>query len=130
MTPGNVDDHKPVPRLAKDLTRQRFGDRGYLSQPLFEALVEPELPLLTKRRQGMKNKRLPVADNRLLRKRALIDTINDQLNNLSQLEHPRHRRVINWMVNLLAGLVAYTHQPQKPSLNLSQNQLKLLNYVA
>jgi hypothetical protein len=34
------------------------------------------------------------------------------------------------MVNLLAGLVAYTHQPKKPSLNLSQNQLKLLNYEA
>jgi hypothetical protein len=71
-----------------------------------------------------------VADKLLLRKRALIETINDPLNNISQIEHTRHRSVINWMVNLLAGLVAYTHQPKKPSLNLSQNQLKLLNYVA
>ena len=65
-----------------------------------------------------------------MRKRALIETINDQLKNISQIEHTRHRSVINWMVNLLAGLAAYTHQPKKPSLNLSQNQLKLLNYVA
>ena len=92
--------------------------------------LEQDLQLITKRRKGMKNKLLPLADKLLLRKRALIETINDQLKNISQIEHTRHRSVINWMVNLLAGLVAYTHQPKKPSLNLSQNQLNLLNYVA
>ena len=86
--------------------------------------------MITKLRKGMKNKLLPLADKLLLRKRALIETINDQLKNISQIEHTRHRSVVNWMVNLLAGLAAYTHQPKKPSLNLSQNQLKLLNYVA
>ena len=86
--------------------------------------------MITKLRKGMKNKLLPLADKLLLRKRALIETINDQLKNISQVEHTRHRSVVNWMVNLLAGLAAYTHQPKKPSLNLSQNQLKLLNYVA
>ncbi len=86
--------------------------------------------MITKLRTGMKNKLLPLADKLVLRKRALIETINDQLKNISQLEHSRHRSVINGMVKLLAGLVAYTHQPTKPSLNLSQNQLNLLNYVA
>ena len=70
----------------------------------------------------MKHKLLPLADKLLLRKRALIETINDQLKNISQIEHTRHRSVINWMVNLLAGLVAYTHQPKKPPLNLFQNR--------
>jgi hypothetical protein len=130
VTPGNVDDRKPVPRLAKGLTGKLFGDRGYISQKLFETLLEQDLQLITKLRKGMKNKLLPLADKLLLRKRALIETINDQLKNISQIEHTRHRSVINWMVTLLAGLVAYTHQPKKPSLNLSQNQLKLLNYVA
>jgi hypothetical protein len=64
----------------------------------------------------------------ILRKRALLETINDQLKNISQIEPTRQRSVINSRVNLLAGWVAYTHQPKKPSLNLSQNQLKLLNY--
>src|SRR5512143_2701180 len=130
MTPGNVDDRKPVPRLAKGLTGQLFGDRGYISQKLFEALLEQDLQLITKLRKGMHNKLLPLVDKLLLRKRALIETINDQLKNISQIEHTRHRSVVNWMVNLLAGLVAYTHQPKKPSLGLSQNQLKLLNYQA
>ena len=130
LTPGNLDDRKPVPRLAKGLTGKLFGDRGYISQKLFEALLEQDLQLITKLRKGMQNKLLPLVDKLLLRKRALIETINEQLKNISQIEHTRHRSVVNWMVNLLAGLVAYTHQPQKPSLNLSQNQLKLLNSVA
>ena len=130
ITAGNMDDRKPVPRLVKGLTGKLFGDRGYISQQLFETLLEQDLQLITKLRKGMKNKLLPLADKLLLRKRALIETINDQLKNISQIEHTRHRSVVNWMVNLLAGLAAYTHQPKKPSLNLSQNQLKLLNYVA
>lgn len=128
ITPGNMDDRKPVPQLVKGLTGKLFGDRGYISQKLFETLLEQNLQLITKLRKTMRNKLLPLSDKLLLRKRALIETINDQLKNISQIEHTRHRSVINSMVNLLAGLVAYTHQPKKPSLNLSQNQLKLLNY--
>ena len=130
ITPGNTDDRQPVPRLVKGLTGKLFGDRGYISQKLFEALLEQNLQLITKLRKTMRNKLLPLADKLLLRKRALIETINDQLKNISQIEHTRHRSGINAMVNLLAGLVAYTHQPKKPSLELSQNQLKLLNYQA
>jgi len=130
ITPGNTDDRQPVPRLVKGLTGKLFGDRGYISQKLFEALLEQNLQLITKLRKTMRNKLLPLADKLLLRKRALIETINDQLKNISQIEHTRHRSGVNAMVNLLAGLVAYTHQPKKPSLDLSQNQLKLLNCQA
>ena len=130
MTPGHVDDRQPVPRLVKGLTGKLFGDRGYLSQKLFEPLLEQNLQLITKLRKTLRNKLLPLGDKRLLRKRALIETINDQLNNISQIEHTRHRSGINCRVNLLAGLVTYTHQPKKPSLDLSQNQLKLLNHEA
>ena len=52
----------------------------------------------------------------LLRKRSLIETVNDQLKHLSQIEHSRHRSVANFLVNLVAGLIAYTSQPQPPSL--------------
>ena len=130
ITPGNTDDRQPVPRLVKGLTGKLFGDRGYISQKLVETLLEQNLQLITKLRKTMRNKLLPLADKLLLRKRALIETINDQLKNISQIEHTRHRSGVNAMVNLLAGLVAYTHQPKKPSLDLSQNQLKLLNCQA
>jgi hypothetical protein len=130
ITPGNTDDRQPVPRLVKGLTGKLFGDRGYISQKLFEMLLEQNLQLITKLRKTMRNKLLPLADKLLLRKRALIETINDQLKNISQIEHTRHRSGVNAMINLLAGLVAYTHQPKKPSLDLSQSQLKLLNCQA
>ena len=82
--------------------------------------------MITKLRKSMHNKLLPLADKLLLRKRAIIETINDQLKNIVQIEHTRHRSPVNAMANSLAALVAYTHQPCKPSLNLSKNQLKLL----
>jgi hypothetical protein len=63
----------------------------------------------------------------LLRKRAIIESINDQLKNIQQIEHTRHRSVINAMVNVLAALIAYTYQPTKPSLNLTKNELIILN---
>ena len=130
LPPGKVDARKPVPRLVKGLTAKLFGERGYLSPKRFETLWEQDLPLITPLRKTRRNKLLPLADNLLLRKRALIETIHDQLKTISQIEPTRHRSVLNWMVNLLAGLVAYTHQPKKPSLDLSQNQLKLLNHEA
>ncbi len=78
----------------------------------------------------MKNVLMPVVDKILLRKRALIETVNDQLKNISQIEHTRHRSVINFMVNIVAGLIAYTRQPKKPSLNLSPVSDELLPIVA
>ena len=126
ISPGNVDDRTPVPELTQGLTGKLIGDRGYISQRLFEELWERGLHLVTKIRKNMQNKLVPLVDKLLLRKRAIIETINDQLKNIQQVEHTRHRSVINAMVNILAALVAYTYQPRKPSLNISKNDLKLL----
>ena len=84
--------------------------------------------LVTKIRKNMHNKLMPMVDKLLLRKRAIIETINDQIKNIQQIEHTRHRSVVNAMINVLAALVAYTHQPCKPSLNLSQHELNLLTF--
>jgi Transposase DDE domain len=78
----------------------------------------------------MKNKLMPVIDKILLRKRALIETVNDQLKNISQIEHTRHRSVWNFMVNILGALAAYALQPKKPSLNLATNGKKLMIELA
>ena len=119
LTPGNTDDRKPVPALARRLYGKLFGDKGYLSQPLFQRLLsELGVQLITHRKRNMANRLLPLADKLLLRKRAIIESIFDQLKNISQIEHTRHRSPVNFIVNLLAGLVAYCHQPKKPSLHL------------
>ena len=119
LTPGNVDDRKPVPDLLKDLFGKFFADRGYVSQPLANKLLEEYgIEFFAKPRRNMKNKLMLVHDKLASRKRSIIETINDQLKNISQIEHSRHRSPINFCVNLLCGLIAYCHQPKKPSLNL------------
>jgi hypothetical protein len=121
ITIGNVDDRKPVPELAKALFGKLFGDRGYISQDLFAYLWETfNLQLITKLRKNMKNRLMPMADHILLRKRAIIECLIDQLKNISQIEHSRHRSPVNFFVNVLCGLIAYCHQPKKPSLGLDQ----------
>ncbi|MEY3183221.1 MAG: hypothetical protein RLZ35_1206 [Pseudomonadota bacterium] len=76
----------------------------------------------------MKNKLLPIVDKILLRKRSIIETINDQLKNISQIEHTRHRSVNNFMINLLCGLISYTFQEKKPKILGIQALNKALDY--
>jgi Transposase DDE domain len=119
LTPGQVDDRRPVRKLVRHLWGKLFGDRGYISQELFEQLWEQDLQLITKLKRNMKNKLMPMLDKVLLRKRALMECVNDQLKNSSQIEHTRHRSAANGIVNIVAAVVAYTFPPKKPALDLS-----------
>ena len=118
LTPGNVDDRMPVPILLQDIFGKVFADKGYLSKKLFDQLLQENVQLITGIRKNMKNHLMPLADKILLRKRSIIETINDQLKNISQIEHSRHRSFTNFLVNLLAGLLAYGFQSKKPSLHI------------
>jgi hypothetical protein len=127
LTPGNVDDRQPVPELVKGLFGQLFGDKGYISQTLFETLYDDGVQLVTRLKTNMKNRLVSMFDRIMLRKRAIIESVIDQLKNISQIEHSRHRSVANCFVNLLAGLVAYTWREKKPSLNIRvKDQLQLV----
>ena len=126
VTAGNIDDRKPVPQMCKNIIGKLIGDKGYISKQLFEDLMEHGLQLITKIKNRMKNKLMPLIDKFLLRKRGIVETIIDQLKNISQIEHSRHRSPINFLVNLFAGLIAYSLQPKKPSLNLSEKELSIL----
>ena len=111
----------PYPPWVQKLFGKLFADRGYLSKALGKELRERfDLQLITKLRANMKNQFMPIADKLLLRKRAIIETIIDQLKNISQIEHTRHRSPVNFMVNLLGGLIAYCHQPKKPALKIQK----------
>jgi hypothetical protein len=117
LTPGNTDDRRPVPKLAERLWGRLFGDKGYLSQPLTRELLQTRrLRLITHLKRNMANQLLLLQDKLLLRCRSLLETVFDQLKHLLHIEHSRHRSPTNFAVNLLAGLVAYCHQSNKPSL--------------
>jgi len=119
LTPGNVDDRKPVPKMVRNLFGKLFADKGYISKKLLEELLRTfNVQLVTGIRSNMKNVLMPLMDKLLLRKRAIAETIIDQLKNVSQIEHSRHRSPVNFLVNLICGLIAYCHQPKKPSLHL------------
>lgn len=118
LTPGNVDDRTPVPQMVQRLRGKLIGDRGYISAPLTELLFEQGLHLITRLRKNMKNRLIHLSDKLLVRKRAIIESIIDQLKNISQIEHSRHRSPTNFVVHLIAGLLAYSHQDKKPGLHL------------
>lgn len=127
VTPGNVDDRKPVPHLAKRLWGKLFGDKGYISNPLKLLLIEQNLELMTKPKKNQKNVTPLLAEDKiLLRKRAIIETVIDQLKNISQIEHTRHRSFWNFLVNLISGLIAYSWREKKPALSYDVKELSLL----
>ncbi len=109
LTPANTDDRKPVGDLTDGLLGKWLGDQGYICAPLFEELYQRGLQLITGSRKNMKNKLIPLIDKILWRKRAIIESVNDQLKNICQIQHTRHRSIWNFLVNLLGGLTAYTH---------------------
>ena len=97
-----------------------FADKGYISQTLFDELFIDGIHLITKIRKNMKNSMMLLQDKILLRKRALIETVNDELKNICQIEHTRHRSMENFLSNLLSGLIAYSFLDKKPKLNLEE----------
>jgi hypothetical protein len=127
ITKGNVDDRKTVPYLTKDLWGRLFGDKGYISQDLFQQLWLKNIKLITPFKKKMNNKLLELWEKLMLRKRSLIETVNDQLQNISQIVHSRHRSPINFLVNAVAGLIAYTWQEKKPKLQLEKDEINLLS---
>ncbi len=126
LTPGNTDDRKPVEQLTRGLGGKLFGDRGYVSQTLQEKLKQKGIELITKLRSNMKQPVLPLLDQLMLRKRALIESVYDFLKNTCQIQHTRHRSKQNWLVNLIAGLVAYSFLPKKPQLKFFHQFNQLL----
>jgi hypothetical protein len=129
VSPGNLDDRKGLKEMTKYVKGKLFGDKGYISQALREELWESGIQLITNVRSNMKKVILEEMDKILLRKRSLIETVYDQLKNISQIEHSRHRSLSGLMVNIVCSLIAYTWQPKKPSLNIRGSNLKDLVVV-
>ena len=122
ITSGNIHDVAVLESLTKDLKGILLGDKGYLGKEKAEVLAARGLKILTPSRKNMKNKPIQTEEEKqLLSRRGLIETVNDQLKNLHQIEHSRHRSVNNFMVNIMAAVVAYCLTPNKPTF---RNMLK------
>ena len=126
VTTGNTHDTQPVEEMAKHLPDKLYGDKGYLSKALEAKLFEKGVKLVTTVRKNMKAKAMSLWDRAMLSKRFIIETINDQLKNISFIEHSRHRSMNGFMLNLMAGLVAYCLKENKTSLNISDLELKTM----
>lgn len=118
LTQANVDDRQPLiaGKMLKQMWGKLFGDKGYLSQSLFNMLFVNGIHLITKIRDNMKNTPMNMTDKILLRKRAVIESVNDELKNICQIEHSRHRSPVNFLANLISGLIAYQLLPKKPHI--------------
>jgi hypothetical protein len=118
ITPGNVDDREPLKDsdFLKKIFGKLFADKGYIGQKLFEQLFIDGIQLITGLKRNMKNCLMSMNDKILLRKRSIIETINDELKNICQIEHSRHRSLGNFLTNLISGLLAYSFLPKKPSI--------------
>lgn len=101
FTPDNVDDKEPLKqgKFLKNIKRKLCADKGYLGQALFENLFLNGIQLVTKVKSNMRNSLMSIADKILLRKWALIETVNDELKNIAQIEHSRHRSFNNFIAN-------------------------------
>lgn len=129
LSTGNIADITVLEKLSKGIVGKLFGDMGYISSKVSKKLFDQGLHLFTNLRANMKQKFIPLRDKLLLRKRFIIETINDQLKNISQIEHTRHRGIGNFLVNVLGGIAAYTHQAKKPSLRQKNYDNLLSNKI-
>ncbi len=119
ITQANVDDRTPLKEnnfLKKIFGSLYGGDKGYISKELTTLLFDQGIHLITGIRNNMKNVVMTMRDKILLRKRSVIETINDQLKNIAQAEHSRHRSFGNFITNLVASLIAYSFQEKKPCI--------------
>lgn len=122
LSPGNTDDRdaRIFEVLKKKLFGKLYGDKGYVSQSLFEMLFNQGIHIVTGLKSNMKNRLMPLFDKIMLRKRSVIETINDELKNICDIEHSRHRSIHNFLMNLIAALGAYCFFDKKPAIRFER----------
>lgn len=118
VSQGNVDDRnaKAITKMTKDIFGKLFGDKGYISKALSDMLFNDGIHLITAVRRNMKEKALSNEEKLLLRKRFVIETVNDELKNICQVEHTRHRSIGGFLLNIISAIAAYSFFPKKPSI--------------
>ena len=131
LTQGNVDDRniKAITKMTEELFGKLFGDKGYISKALSDILFGNGIQLITAVKRNMKEKALSNEEKILLRKRSVIETVNDELKNICQVEHTRHRSISGFLLNIISAIAAYSFFPKKPSIKsvVEETNPKLIN---
>jgi len=109
--------------LTEDIFGKLFGDKGYISKALSDLLFADGVQLITKVKKNMKHKSLSATDKILLRKRAIIESVNDELKNICQLQHTRHLSINGFLFNIMNVLASYSFFPKNPSLNIPMEKV-------
>ncbi|SDF18214.1 Transposase DDE domain-containing protein, partial [Bacteroidales bacterium KHT7] len=113
---ANVDDRdsRVWNVFSKVLYGKVFADRGYIKKELFDSLFDQGVLLVHGLKANMKNKLMSLEEKILLRKRCIIECINDLLKNKANLVHSRHRSIHNFIMNICSALTAYCFFENKP----------------
>ena len=121
-----IDDRNEavMDSLTNEIFGKLFADRGYISRNLFEKLLKKDITLVTRAKKNMKNKMMDLYNRLMLCKRTVIESVNDFLKNICDIEHSKHRSATNFLVNLISALVAYSFLPKKPSVCSASNMPK------
>lgn len=119
LTKANIDDRNEsvIDTLTDKVFGKLYADKGYISQSLFGKLWNDGIHIVTGLRSNMKQRLMPIYDKIMLRKRSVIESLNDMLKNVAQLVHTRHRSVHNFLMNLLGAIGAYCFFAVKPKVN-------------
>ena len=114
ITQANVDDREPLKNegFLRNVFGKLFADKGYIGKQLFEALFVDDIHLVTSIRNNMKNSLMTMSEKLYLRKHSVIETVNDELKNICQVEHSRHRSFGNFLTNLISAIIAYHFLPK------------------
>lgn len=107
-----------------------YADKGYISKALSSELLEKGATLVTNVCKNMKARAISLWDRAMLSRRFIIETINDPLKNISQIELSGHRSVYGFMLNMIAGLIAYRLKDNKPQLNITNAELNAIAVMA
>jgi len=118
FTGANVADNNidQMVKLFDKLQGWLFADKGFINQSAFEQLLQKGLQVVTGIRTNMKNKLMNFNQKLLLKKRGMIESINDILKTVCDIEHTRHRSPINALLNIFAGICAYTFLERLPNI--------------
>lgn len=122
ITQANTDDREPLKNenFVSKIKGKLYADKGYIGKALTELLFIDGLHLITSIRNNMKNVLMELKDKILLRKRSVIETVNDELKNMCQIEHSRHRSFNGFITNTIAALIAYSFFAKKPAIKFQE----------
>lgn len=121
ITPGNTDDRAVVEKMTRGLQGWLFADKGYIGKKLADCLFDKGIELITRVKKNMKAQFLEPIRQCWLDKRGIVETVIDQMKSIFHIQHTRHRSPMNFLANVLAGLMAYALKPKKPTVSFAKN---------